>query len=80
MRQHHKDVSLMLKHAKRYHRHLALPHVHLGIVEKAMAAGGRWVGYQRGNKRNKARRINTFTSEHTVERNIDEHEEVPFTA
>ena len=39
IRQHHKDVSLMLKHAKKCRQHLPLSHVHLGILEKAIAAG-----------------------------------------
>jgi len=39
IRQHHKDVSLMLKHAKKCSQHLPLSHVHLGILEKAIAAG-----------------------------------------
>lgn len=39
IRQHHKDVSLMLKHAKKCNQHLPLSHVHLGILERAIAAG-----------------------------------------
>ena len=39
IRQHHKDVSLILKHAKRHNQHLPLSNVHLGILEKAIAAG-----------------------------------------
>ncbi|MBN2272502.1 MAG: NAD(P)-dependent oxidoreductase [Sedimentisphaerales bacterium] len=37
--QHHKDVSLILKHAKKHNQHLPLSSVHLGILEKAIAAG-----------------------------------------
>ena len=39
IRQHHKDVSLILKHAKRHNQHLPLSNVHLEIMEKAIAAG-----------------------------------------
>jgi 3-hydroxyisobutyrate dehydrogenase len=39
IRQHRKDVSLMLKHAKRHDQHLPLSNVHLDILEKAVAAG-----------------------------------------
>jgi len=39
IRQHHKDVSLILKHALKHHQHLPLSDVHLGILEKAIAAG-----------------------------------------
>jgi 3-hydroxyisobutyrate dehydrogenase-like beta-hydroxyacid dehydrogenase len=39
IRQHHKDVSLILKHAKRSNQGLPLSDVHLSILEKAMAAG-----------------------------------------
>lgn len=39
IRQHHKDVSIIMKHAKRHNQHLPLSNVHLGILEKAMAAG-----------------------------------------
>lgn len=39
IRQHHKDVSLMLKHAERCSQHLPLSDVHLRILEKAIAAG-----------------------------------------
>lgn len=39
IRQHHKDVSLILKHAKKHNQHLPLSNVHLGIMEKAIAAG-----------------------------------------
>ncbi len=39
IRQHHKDVALMLKYAKGCNQHLPLSDVHLGILEKAIAAG-----------------------------------------
>ncbi len=39
IRQHHKDVSLILKYAKRHNQHLPLSDVHLGILDKAIAAG-----------------------------------------
>ncbi len=39
IRQHHKDVSLMLKHAKKCNQHLPLSHVHFSILDKAIAAG-----------------------------------------
>jgi len=39
IRQHHKDVCLMLKHAKRHNQRLPLSDVHLAILERAMAAG-----------------------------------------
>ena len=39
IRQHHKDVALMLKHAERHKQHLPLSNVHLSILEKAIAAG-----------------------------------------
>ena len=39
IRQHHKDVSLMLKHAQNYRQHLPLCELHQDILAKAMAAG-----------------------------------------
>ncbi len=39
IRQHHKDVSLMLKHAQHQRQHLPLSELHQDILAKAMAAG-----------------------------------------
>ena len=39
IQQHHKDVSLMLKHALNHNQHLPLTQLHLDILEKSMAAG-----------------------------------------
>jgi 3-hydroxyisobutyrate dehydrogenase len=39
IQQHHKDVSLILKHARRHNQRLPLSKVHLEIMEKAIAAG-----------------------------------------
>jgi 3-hydroxyisobutyrate dehydrogenase-like beta-hydroxyacid dehydrogenase len=39
IRQHHKDVSLMLKHAHDNNLALPLTELHRGILERAMAAG-----------------------------------------
>ena len=39
IRQHHKDVSLMLKHAHHHRQHLPLSELHQDILAKAMAAG-----------------------------------------
>ncbi len=39
IRQHHKDVALILKHAMKHHQHLPLSNVHFSILEKAIAAG-----------------------------------------
>ena len=39
IRQHHKDVSIILKYAKMFGQQLPLTSVHLDILEKAMAAG-----------------------------------------
>ena len=39
IRQHRKDVSLMLKHANRHNQRLPLSDAHFGILERAIAAG-----------------------------------------
>ena len=39
VRQHHKDVSLILKYAERAGQELPLSKVHLDVLEKAIAAG-----------------------------------------
>jgi 3-hydroxyisobutyrate dehydrogenase-like beta-hydroxyacid dehydrogenase len=39
IQQHHKDVSLILKHAKKHNQHLPLSDVHFGVLERAIAAG-----------------------------------------
>ena len=39
LRQHHKDVSIILKYAENSEQELPLSKVHLGVLEKAIAAG-----------------------------------------
>ena len=39
LRQHHKDVSLILRYAERAGQELPLSNVHLDVLEKAIAAG-----------------------------------------
>jgi 3-hydroxyisobutyrate dehydrogenase-like beta-hydroxyacid dehydrogenase len=39
IRQHHKDVSLILKYAKKTHQQLPLSQVHLDILKKSIASG-----------------------------------------
>ena len=39
LRQHHKDVSIMLKYAENLQQELPLSKVHLKVLEKAIVAG-----------------------------------------
>jgi 3-hydroxyisobutyrate dehydrogenase-like beta-hydroxyacid dehydrogenase len=39
VRQHHKDVALILKYAERAGQDLPLSKAHLGVLEKSIAAG-----------------------------------------
>ena len=39
LRQHHKDISIILKYAENLEQELPLSKVHLDVLEKAIAAG-----------------------------------------
>ena len=80
IRQHHKDVSLMLKHANRHNQRLPLSDAHLKILERAIAAGDGELDTSAVIKEIRRKGSTHSITNLTSKRNIHENKKDPFTS